>query len=53
MGDAADGVVRGVELVCQDVGVGVDDTEEIVDGVGDGFELGDGATSDSCLFERK
>ena len=41
MGDTADGVVGRVELIGEDVGVGVDDAEKIVDGVGDGVELGD------------
>ena len=44
MGDAAGGVVRRIELVGEDVGVGVDDAEEIVYGVGDGLNFGDGAT---------
>ena len=44
MGDAAGGVMGGVELIGEDVGVGVDDAEEIVDGVGNGVEFGNGAT---------
>ena len=51
MGDAAGGAVGGLKLVEEDVGIGVDDAEEIVDGVGDGVDLGDGKTIDSGLFE--
>ena len=40
MRDAAAGVVRVVELIDEDVGVSVDDAEQIVDGVRDGFNLG-------------
>ena len=53
MGDAAGGIVRWIELIGEDVGVGVDDAKEIVDGVGDGVEFGDGTTIDGCLIEWK
>ena len=53
MGDAAGGVVGGVELIGEDVGVGVDDAEKIVEGVRDGVEFGDRASVDGCLFEWK
>jgi len=53
LGDAASGVVGGVELIEEDVGVGVDDAEEIVDGVGDGVNFGDGATINRGLFKWK
>ena len=39
LGDAAHCVVSSVELVGEDVGIGVDHAEEIVDGVGDGVEF--------------
>ena len=42
MGDAAAGVMCGVKLIDEDVGVGVDDAKEIVDGVGNGINLGSG-----------
>ena len=53
MGEAADGVVGGLELVGEDVGVGVDDAEEIVDGVRDGIELRGREAIGGCLFERR
>jgi len=53
LGETTSGVVGGVELVGEDVGVGVDDAEEIVDGVGDGVELVGGETIGGILFEWK
>ena len=39
MGDAANGVVSGVKLVGENVGVGVDHAKEIVEGVRDGVDF--------------
>lgn len=55
MGDAADAVVGRVKLIGEYVCVGVDDAEEIIDGVRDGVELGRRKTvhSRGGLFKRK
>ena len=44
MSETAGGVVGGFELVGDDIGVGADDAEEVVDGVGDGVDLVSGET---------
>jgi len=51
LGDAAGGVVGGVELIGEDVGVGVDDAKEIVDGVRDCINFGGRASVDGCPIE--
>lgn len=42
MGDTANGIVRGVELIGEDIRVGIDDAEQVIDGVRNGVNLGRG-----------
>ena len=53
LGDAADGIMGGVELIGENVGVGVDDAEEIIDGVRDGFDFGGGERIETARIVRE
>ena len=43
----------GVELIRENVGVGVDDTEEIIDGVRDGVDFGGGERIETARIVRE
>src|SRR5215469_6164082 len=43
----------GVELICENVGVGVDDAEEIIDGVRDSVDFGGGERIETARIVHK
>ena len=53
LGDAAGSIVRGIELIRENVGIGIDHAEEIVDRMRNSVKFRDGAAVDGWLLERK